>query len=59
MVLTGLQWNNCIVYINDIITGKIFDEHLSNLQQVFQHVDKADLKLQTTSSTILRPCCFS
>ena len=32
-VLAGLQWSNCLVYINDIIImGRSFDEHLHNLQ---------------------------
>ena len=48
MVLTGLQWNNwVVVYIDDIIiSGKTFGEHLSNLQQVFEQLDNAGLKLQ-------------
>jgi len=56
MVLTGLQWNNCIVYIDDIIiAGKTFDEHLNNLQQVFERVDKAGLKLQPSKCHFLQP----
>jgi len=46
MVLTGLQWSSCIVYIDDIIViGKTFDEHLHNLKLVFERIDKAGLKL--------------
>ena len=32
MVLAGLQWTNCLVYLDDIIViGKTFPEHLRNL----------------------------
>jgi len=47
MVLTGLQWSSCIVYIDDIIVvGRTFDEHIQNLKQIFERLDKAGLKLQ-------------
>jgi len=56
MVLTGLQWNSCVVYIDDIIIpGKTFGEHLSNLQQVFERLDKAGLKLQPHKCHFLQP----
>jgi len=46
MVLTGLQWSSCIVYIDDIIVvRRIFDEHLHNFKLVFEWIDKAGLKL--------------
>ena len=36
LVLSGLQWSNCLVYIDDImIMGKTFQEHLKNMEQVF------------------------
>jgi len=44
MVLAGLQWNTFIIYIDDIIVGATFDEHLNNLQQVFEYLDKAKLQ---------------
>jgi len=51
MVLTGLQWSSCIVYIDDIIVvGRTFDEHLHNLKLVFEQIDKAGLKLHPLSS---------
>ena len=47
MVLTGLQWNSCLVYIVDIVIfGKSFEEHLTNLSIVLQRLRKANLKLQ-------------
>ena len=37
IILMGLQWTSCLVYIdNMIIVGKTFDEHLNNVRQVFE-----------------------
>ena len=45
-VLAGLQWSNCLVYIDDIIImGRSFDEHLHNLPKVFDRLKLAGLKL--------------
>ena len=47
MVLKGLLWQSCLVYINDIIiVGKTFEQHLSNVAQVFECLENAGLKLQ-------------
>ena len=47
MVLTGLQWDSCLVYLDDIlIIGKTFSEHLLNLRNVFGRLKEAGLKLQ-------------
>ena len=36
MVLRGLTLKTCLVYLDDImVTGKTFEEHLTNLQEVF------------------------
>ena len=32
LVLMGLQWSQCLVYLNDII-GRSFEEHIQNLGQ--------------------------
>ena len=46
-VLAGLQWTSCLVYIDDIIVvGSTSDQHLSNLQKVFEQLKQAGLKLQ-------------
>ena len=38
-----------------LIVGKSFDEHLNNLQQVFERVEKAGLKLQPSKCHFLKP----
>jgi len=49
MVLAGLHWDICLVYIDDIIVvGKTFEEHLRNVAQVFQRLRLAGLKLKPT-----------
>ena len=49
MVLAGLQWTNCLVYLDDIIVvGKTFSQHLRNLTQVFERLRAAGLKLKPT-----------
>ncbi|CAC5371137.1 Retrovirus-related Pol polyprotein from transposon 17.6 [Mytilus coruscus] len=47
IVLSGLQWERCLVYLDDIIVfGKTFSETLNNLSAVFERFRKANLKLK-------------
>ena len=49
LILAGLQWSNCLVYLDDIIIlGKNFNDHLTNIQSVFQRIRDAGLKLKPT-----------
>ena len=46
MVLGGLTWKTCLVYLDDImVMGKTFEEHLTNLEEVFNRMKEANLKL--------------
>ena len=37
LVLAGLQWGECLVYLDDVIMlGRMFQEHLGNLCSVLQ-----------------------
>ena len=39
LLLAGIQWNSCLVYLDDIIVlGKTLDDHLKHLAQVFQRL---------------------
>jgi len=47
LMLTGLQWSSCLVYLDDIIVlGKDFSDHLRNIDLVFHRIQNAGLKLQ-------------
>lgn len=47
LVLAGLQWKSCLVYLDDvIIVGKTFSEHLHNLRGVLNRIREASLKLK-------------
>ena len=47
ILLAGIQWHDCLVYLDDIIVlGRTFEEHLQNLAKVFQRLREANLKLQ-------------
>ena len=53
LVLAGLQWHNCLVYLDDIlIIGKTFKEHLENLQLVFDRLREAGLKLKPSKCRV-------
>ena len=55
LVLAGLQWSQCLVYLDDvIILGKTFKDHLANLQAVFERLRQAGLKLQPKKCEFLR-----
>ena len=46
-VLAGLQWQLCLVYIDDIIIfSRTVEEHLQQLQTVFTRLKSAGLKLK-------------
>lgn len=45
-VLRGLTWKTCLVYLDDVmVMGRNFEEHLRNLQEVFDRFQAANLKL--------------
>ena len=47
VMLAGLKWNSCLVYLDDILFfSKTFDEHLMRLEKVLQCISKANLKLK-------------
>ena len=46
-VLRGLAREKCLVYLDDVLViGRTFDEHLSNLREVFNRLSEAGLKLK-------------
>lgn len=52
-VLAGLQWDICLVYLDDIIvTSKTFENMLENLGKVFERLKKANFKLKA------KKCCL-
>ena len=53
LVLSGLQWSQCLVYLDDIIViGRSFAEHISNLNSVLQRLRESGLRLKPAK------CCF-
>jgi hypothetical protein len=36
LVLRGLKWKTCLVYLDDVmVVRSTFDEHLKNLKEIF------------------------
>lgn len=54
LVLAGLQWSHCLVYLDDIIVGRSLHKHLHNLQAVFTRLRKAGLKLNPSKCSLLQ-----
>ena len=55
VVLSGLKWDCCFVYIDDIlVASKTFEEHLHHLQLVFERLQKAGLRLKPAKCHFLR-----
>jgi Reverse transcriptase (RNA-dependent DNA polymerase)/RNase H-like domain found in reverse transcriptase len=47
MILAGLTWKSCLVYLDDIIVfSSSFKEHLSHLDQVLERLYRAGLSLK-------------
>ena len=55
LVLAGLQWSHCLVYLDDVIVlGSTFDNYLNNLRAVFDRIQEAGLKLKPSKCSFLR-----
>ena len=55
VVLSGLEWDCCFVYIDDIlVASKTFEDHLRHLQLVFERLQKAGLRLKPAKCHFLR-----
>jgi hypothetical protein len=53
IVLAGLKWQSCLVYIDDVIIySPTFEQHLIDLRNVFQAISDANLTLKASK------CCF-
>lgn len=53
LLLAGLQWSQCLVYLDDIIVpGRSFHEHLANLAAVLQRIKGAGLRLKPSKCVL-------
>ena len=55
LIMTGLNWKNVLIYLDDIlIFGKDFNEHYNNLREVLDRLRKAKLKLSPKKCHLLK-----
>lgn len=55
LVLAGVQWTQCLVYLDDVIViGRDFEEHLHNLSVVLQKLKEAGLRLKPRKCSFCR-----
>ena len=55
LVLRGLQWETCLVYLDDIIIfSHTIEEHLQRLKEVFDRLREAGLKLKPGKCHLLQ-----
>ncbi|KAL6460294.1 hypothetical protein MHYP_G00320530 [Metynnis hypsauchen] len=57
LVLCGLHWDICLIYLDDIIVYSTdFSQHLQHLKEVFQRFHAAGLKLKPSKCHLARSC---
>ena len=55
IVLAGLQWQTCLVYLDDVIIySRTFNEHLDRLEGVLQRIRESGLKLKPKKCHLLQ-----
>ena len=55
LILQGLHWERCLVYIDDILVyGKTFSQTLANLKEVFVRLKDAGLKLKPSKCALFQ-----
>eukprot|EP00170_Pyropia_yezoensis_P004723 contig_19176_g4737 len=49
MILSGVQWKTCLVYLDDVIVfSRSHEEHLAHLEEVFELLSEAGVSLKAT-----------
>ena len=56
LVLAGLQWETCLIYLDIIIYASTFEQHLSRLRTAFDRLQSSGLKLKPSKCSF---CCPS
>ena len=55
LVLSGLNWKACLIYLDDVIVfGKDFDSALFNLEAVWTRMRQANLRLKPSKCALFR-----
>ena len=58
LVLSGLHWTSCLVYLDDIIIfSKTVNEHLRQLEEVLDCLRGAGLKQRQVNAKYLEKVC--
>ena len=54
-VLRGLTWDKVLAYLDDVfVLGKSFQDHMQNLRQTMERMQKYHLKLKSKSCSLFR-----
>ncbi len=55
LLLSGLNWKSCMAYLDDVIVfSKTFQQHLSDLREIFDRLREQNLKLSPTKCKFFR-----
>ena len=55
LVLSGLNWKTCLIYLDDVIVfGKDFETSLANLKAVWSRMREANLRLKPSKCVLFR-----
>ena len=55
LVLAGLTWSTCLVYVDDVICfANSFEEHVERMGQVFTRLSAAGLKLKPSKCKLFQ-----
>lgn len=55
MALNGLQWDICLIYLDDIVIfSEYFDDHITRLGKVLRRIKEAGLKLKPKKCQFFR-----
>ena len=58
LILCGLQWEHCLVYLDDVIVfGKTFEDTLCNLRLVFERLRYVNLTLKQRNAFYSKKVC--